>query len=89
MLVSLAYISLGLGDAVSALSYSRQLLGVPQVPGGLWFLGRLYAAEALVLQGKTQEATQLLLPEEVTDLSISLATHGGPRALLVFVMITS
>lgn len=70
ILVCLAYVALGLGDPVSALAYSRQLLAVPQLPAGLQYLGKLYSAEALVLLEKVTDAMQLLHPDSVGDIGI-------------------
>lgn len=70
ILACLAYVTLGLGDPVSALAYSQQLLATPQLPGGLLYLGRLYSAEALVLLERVPEAMQLLSPDSVGDISI-------------------
>ncbi len=70
VLCSLAYISLGLEDPVSALSYSSQLLDSPKLPGGLRFLGQLYASEALVHLGRVQESLQYLTPDSIGDISV-------------------
>lgn len=58
---------------MAALSYSQQLLAIPQLPGGLQYLGKLYSAEALVLLERVPEAMQLLSPDSVNDIS----TTGG------------
>lgn len=71
ILACLAYVTLGLGDPVSALSYSQQLLATPQLPGGLQYLGKLYSAEALVLLERVPEAMQLLNPDSVGDISMT------------------
>ena len=67
VLACLAYVNLGLGDPLPALSYARQLLGMPKLLGGLKFLGQVYAAEALVQLGCMPEALQHLNAESVTD----------------------
>ena len=72
MLVCLAYVSLGLGDPVTAHAHCRQLLEIPRLPGGLRFLGQLYMAEALVHLGRVQEALQYLNPDSVGDITTSL-----------------
>ena len=74
MLACLAYVNLGLGDPVPALSYARQLLAMPKLLGGLKFLGQTYAAEALVQLGRVLEALQLLSPDSVGDITVSLPT---------------
>ena len=66
----LAYVTLGLGDPVSALSYSRQLLTIPHLSGGLQYLGKLYSAEALVLLERVPEAMLLLNPDSIGDISV-------------------
>ena len=53
-----------------ALGYAQQLLSTPQLPGGLKFLGQLYAAEALILLDRAQEALQLLNPDSISDISV-------------------
>ena len=85
ILACLAYVALGLGDPVCALSYSQQLLSTPQLPGGLQYLGKMYSAEALVLMERVPEAMQLLNPDSIGDISISsmLTTHSLPHSLLL------
>ena len=70
ILVCSAYVALGLGDPVSALSYAQQLLTTPQLPGGLQYLGKLYSAEALVLLEKVNDAMKLLNPESIGDIGV-------------------
>jgi len=72
VLACLAYVNLGLGDPVPALSYARQLLAMPKLLGGLKFLGQIYAAEALVQLGRVLEALQHLTPDSVGDITTSL-----------------
>lgn len=67
----LAYVALGLGDPVSALSYSQQLLATTQLSGGLQYLGKLYSAEALLLLERVPEAMQLLNPDSIGDISMT------------------
>ena len=76
ILCSLAYVSLGLGDPLSALHYSTSLLSSPQLPGGLKYLGHTYAAEALVYLDRVSEALQHLNPDSVNNISISLPPNG-------------
>ena len=73
---SLAYVSLGLGDPLSALHYSTSLLSSPQLPGGLKYLGHTYAAEALVYLDRVSEALQHLNPDSVNNINISLPPNG-------------
>ena len=75
-LCCLAYVSLGLGDPLSALHYSNALLSSHQLPGGLKYLGHTYAAEALVRLDRVSEALQHLNPDSVTNVSISLPQNG-------------
>eukprot|EP00731_Ephydatia_muelleri_P026277 Em0018g377a len=70
VLVCLSYVYHALGDPVTALGYAQQLLSTPQLPGGLKFLGQLYAAEAFILLDRAQEALQLLNPDSISDVSI-------------------
>lgn len=72
----LAYVSLGLGDPVSALHYANELLSSRQLPGGLKFLGHTYAAEALVHLDRVSDALQHLNPDSITNISISLPRNG-------------
>jgi CCR4-NOT transcription complex subunit 10 len=66
-----AYVSLGLGDPVTSLASSRELLATPLLSGGLRFLGQVYSAEALVLLGRVSEAMTHLSPESVVNISVS------------------
>jgi len=92
VLACLAYVNLGLGDPVPALSYARQLLAMPKLLGGLKFLGQIYAAEALVQLGRVLEALQHLTPDSVGDITTSLPTArkcgvclwGSMTLLIVF-----
>ena len=78
ILCSLAYVSLGLGDPLSALHYSLSLLSSsPHLPGGLKYLGHTYAAEALVYLDRVSEALQHLNPDTITNISISLPPNGN------------
>lgn len=72
VLACLAYVNLGLGDPLPALSYARQLLGMPKLLGGLKFLGQVYAAEALVQLGYMPEALQHLNADSATDITTSI-----------------
>lgn len=82
ILCSLAYVSLGLGDPLSALHYSMSLLSSsPQLPGGLKYLGHTYAAEALVYLDRVSEALQHLNPDSVNNISISLPPNGERKVL--------
>lgn len=66
-----SYVSLALGDPVSSLAFSRELLATPLLSGGLRFLGQVYLAEALVLLGRVTEALTHLSPESVVNISVS------------------
>ena len=72
VLACLAYVNLGLGDPLPALSYARQLLGMPKLLGGLKFLGQVYAAEALVQLGYMAEALRHLNADSATDITTSI-----------------
>ena len=72
----MAYVALGLGDPVSALAHTKQLLASPQLPRGLKFLGQLYAAEALVYLDRVGEAAELLNPEGMADMGTGPFSSG-------------
>ena len=76
MLACLSYVSLSLGDPVCSLTYTQQLLEMPKLPGGLKFLGQLYAAEALVHLGRNQEALHYLSPDSVSDILVTLPSSS-------------
>eukprot|EP00794_Sanderia_malayensis_P019107 gene19107-21023_t len=67
-----AYVSLGLGDYVKSLDYSKELLSQAMLPGAYKYLGRLYMAESLIKLDKIAEAIQELSPDKVTDISTQL-----------------
>ncbi|XP_066289974.1 CCR4-NOT transcription complex subunit 10-like isoform X2 [Branchiostoma lanceolatum] len=67
-----AYVSLGLGDNVTALHHAQTLLTQPSLSGSLTFLGHLYAAEALISLDQVSEAIQHLNPDNVSDVSVSI-----------------
>ncbi|KAI8504800.1 CCR4-NOT transcription complex subunit 10 [Branchiostoma belcheri] len=67
-----AYVSLGLGDNVTALHHAQTLLTQPSLSGSLKFLGHLYAAEALISLDQVSEAIQHLNPDNVSDVSVSV-----------------
>ncbi|KAL5239288.1 hypothetical protein ACI65C_006698 [Semiaphis heraclei] len=62
-----AYIALCLGDPVVALKYSRKLLKSEKINKVHKFLGHLYAAEALVLLDKPNEAIDMLKESNALD----------------------
>lgn len=70
VMAATAYVSLSLGDDVTALEHARSLLGQPKLSGSLQFLARMYAAEALLKHDQIGEAIQLLNPETVCDVSV-------------------
>lgn len=72
----LSYVSLGLGDPLSAHSYASQLLASPKLPKGLEFLGHVYCAEALVLLDRIPEALNHLSLESVSDITYSVPASG-------------
>ena len=74
VLACLAYVNLGLGDPLPALSYARQLLRMPKLLGGLKFLGQVYAAEALVQLGSMTEALQHFNADSMADVNTSIPT---------------
>jgi len=67
----LTYVALGVGDPVSALTYSHQLRAMSGVPGGLLYLTSLYSAQALVLLHRVPEALKLLSPDNIKDISFT------------------
>ncbi|XP_032225429.2 CCR4-NOT transcription complex subunit 10 isoform X2 [Nematostella vectensis] len=77
-----AYVSLGLGDNVTALGHAKNLLSQSGLPGSLKFVGHLYAAEALIKLNRISEATIHLAPENVIDMNVypqPHATTGNPE----------
>lgn len=76
----MSYVALGLGDPVVALSHAKQMLALPNLSGGLQYIGRLYAAEAHVLLERIPEAMQMLNPDTIVDVSLTgkeLCCLGG------------
>ena len=63
MLSATAYVHLCLGDPVLALEDARKLLSQRLLAPAQRLLGRLYAAEALVLLDRASEALDHLSPE--------------------------
>ncbi|XP_064398304.1 CCR4-NOT transcription complex subunit 10-like isoform X3 [Halichondria panicea] len=77
----LSYVSLGLGDPLSALSYATQLLASPTQPKCLEFLGHIYSAEALVLLDRIPEALHHLNPENnLSDNTFTITSSAGGLA---------
>ncbi|XP_041454807.1 CCR4-NOT transcription complex subunit 10-like isoform X1 [Lytechinus variegatus] len=70
VMAATAYVSLSLGDDVTALENARALMAQPKISGSLQFLARMYAAEALLKHDQIGEAIQLLNPESVCDVSV-------------------
>ncbi|XP_025205222.1 CCR4-NOT transcription complex subunit 10 [Melanaphis sacchari] len=62
-----AYIALCLGDPVVALKYSQELLKSDKINKVHKFLGHLYAAEALILSDKPNEAIDMLKESNAFD----------------------
>lgn len=75
-LASSAYVALCLGDYSPALEYAETLLREPRVPGAHRTLAHLYAAEALLLLDRVNEAIEHLNPDHVIDLDIALPPPG-------------
>ncbi|XP_031565395.1 CCR4-NOT transcription complex subunit 10-like isoform X2 [Actinia tenebrosa] len=73
MLCCSAYVSLGLGDNVTALVHAQRLLEHTNISGSHKFLGHLYAAESLIKLNRISEAIMHLSPDNVNDIDI-----GGP-----------
>ena len=63
MLSAAAYVHLCLGDPVLALEHARKLLSQRLLAPAQRLLGHLYAAEALVLLDRADEALEHLSPE--------------------------
>ncbi|XP_047947773.1 CCR4-NOT transcription complex subunit 10-like [Salvia hispanica] len=61
VLADLAYVELALGDPLKALSTARSLLELPDCSKMYIFLGTIYAAEALCLLNRPNEAAEHLL----------------------------
>ncbi len=85
ILSGLSYVSLGLGDPVSALSYSQQLRATPNLPTGLLYLSKLYSAQALVLLQKVPEAMQLLTPDSIKDVGFTGQPHPHYQTISISV----
>ncbi|XP_050428026.1 CCR4-NOT transcription complex subunit 10 isoform X2 [Adelges cooleyi] len=62
-----AYIALCLGDPVVALQFSQELIKSDKINKVLKFLGHLYAAEALILLDKPNEAIDMLKESSALD----------------------
>lgn len=60
ILADLAYVELALGNPVKALSTAKSLLKIPEYSRVYIFLGTMYAAEALCLLNRPEEAADLL-----------------------------
>ncbi|XP_014206683.1 CCR4-NOT transcription complex subunit 10 isoform X1 [Copidosoma floridanum] len=69
ILTASAYVSLCLGDYISALEYSKSLLSIKQLPGAQRLLGNLYAAESLICLDRIYEALEYLKPEKLLNAS--------------------
>ncbi|XP_073243315.1 CCR4-NOT transcription complex subunit 10-like isoform X3 [Porites lutea] len=70
ILASSAYVALGLGDNVMALTHAQRLLSQSNLVGGLKFLGHLYAAEALIKLNRLPEAIMHLSTENINNITI-------------------
>lgn len=86
-----AYVSLGLGDPIVALSAASQLLHMKNLPGGLKsvviiiltkftvifrYAAKVYLAESYAQLGRYQECLPHLTTEFVTDLEVSREPLG-------------
>ncbi|XP_057768028.1 uncharacterized protein LOC130988249 [Salvia miltiorrhiza] len=60
ILADLAYVELALGNPLKALSTAKSLLKIPECSRMYIFLGTMYAAEALCLLNRPEEAADLL-----------------------------
>ncbi|KAL1563422.1 CCR4-NOT transcription complex subunit 10-like isoform X2 [Salvia divinorum] len=60
ILADLAYVELALGNPLKSLSTAKSLLKIPECSRMYIFLGTMYAAEALCLLNRPEEATDLL-----------------------------
>ncbi|KAL5262497.1 hypothetical protein ACHWQZ_G008035 [Mnemiopsis leidyi] len=65
ILCNQAYVWLGLGDPLQALKPAQELFSLTSAPVNLRLLGSVYAAEALILLNRNNEATNCLAPEFV------------------------
>ncbi|XP_006823331.2 CCR4-NOT transcription complex subunit 10-like [Saccoglossus kowalevskii] len=77
ILANSAYVCLGLGDVLTALEHSINLLNQPKLSGSHKFLGHLYAAEALVSLDKISDAISHLSIDSITDVSVTYP--GAPE----------
>lgn len=81
-MVTTAYVGLCIGDYLTALTYSKELLAQEKLSGLHMLLGHLYAAECLVLSNNVTEALTHLNPELITDISSCLDITSGEEALV-------
>lgn len=72
ILAASAYVALCLNDYTLALLHAENLLKQPKLTGAQRYLGHLYMAEAQVAMDKIADAIQLLNPELVVDISLTL-----------------
>lgn len=75
--LDLAYVHLTLADPVIALSYLGKLLALPSLASACKFLGHMYAAEALCLLGKPNEALDHVAPTQVPKSNNPQGTAGN------------
>uniref|UniRef100_A0A3B3DW01 CCR4-NOT transcription complex subunit 10 n=1 Tax=Oryzias melastigma TaxID=30732 RepID=A0A3B3DW01_ORYME len=69
-----AYVALALGDNLMALNHAEKLLHQNKLSGSLKFLGRIYAAEALISLDRISDAISHLNPENVSDVSVGVVS---------------
>lgn len=69
ILAATTYVSLCLGDYVSAHYHAENLLRIPKLPGAYKLLANLYIAESLIFMDKISEAIKHLKPKDVQDLN--------------------
>jgi len=78
-LLNLSYLALCVSSPELALSYAQELVAVPDVERSPKLQGHMYAAEALCILNRPQEAAQHVSPTTVGDL-LSPQQQAVPRA---------
>ncbi|XP_051175412.1 CCR4-NOT transcription complex subunit 10 [Leptopilina boulardi] len=74
ILAASSYTALCLGDFTTALKHAKNLLAINNLPGAYMMLGKLYAAESLILLDRINEAIDYLKPDTLLDLDISVTS---------------
>ncbi|CAG7717466.1 unnamed protein product, partial [Allacma fusca] len=74
-----AYIAISIGNFPMAVKRSRDLLGLPNIPGSYQYLGKQYLSQALLLSGDVVESIKIAEnEEEIIDLGYCVSPFEGP-----------